>query len=110
MAGIDAARIATWQVDRDHLARDRMPVLHPRAPDRRGLDLEMPREVMDQFGMGESLLLHEQVQVLTLPARLVEREFLDEEVLLLGLDRTGDLGDVEQPALGKCGRDLEWHL
>ena len=65
---------------------------------------------MDQFGMSESLLLHEQVQVLTLPAGLVEREFLDEEVLLLGLDRTGDLGDVEQPALGKCGRDLEWHL
>ena len=78
------------QVHRHRLARDGLTVLHARVPDRRLSNAAVPGEHPHQFVVRHAALLHAEVQMLPLPARLDQRDLVDEEVLGPFLDHAGE--------------------
>ena len=91
------------QMHRHGLPSDRLPVLHARMTDRGLAHAAVAREHAHHLVVGESELLDAHVQVLTLAARLDERDLVHEEVLGALLDdalhaRHGDESARQQRA------------
>ena len=88
------------EVDRERLARERDAILHARRADRLLPDAEVRLEHLHEFGVGETLLLDADVEMLTFTARLVERHLVDDEVVVTKLDATRKRVDVEHASPG----------
>ena len=67
------------------------------------LDLEVSCERTQELRVGQAFLLEEQVQVLSFAGGLVERELLDQEILLADLDVTIELREIEKTSARQGG-------
>ena len=61
--------------------------------------LEVLTKVPDHLGVRDTLLLKKEVEMIAVTTRLIEREFLDEEVFISKLDATTQIGGWKQPTL-----------
>ena len=79
-------------MDGDELAGHRITVLHPGESDVPVADLEVLPKVPDHLGVRDTLLLKEEVEMISTTTRLIEREFLDEKVFISKLDAPAQVG------------------
>ena len=83
------------EVHRDGLARHRDAVLHPGRSDRLFANVEVSLEDLDQLGVRHPGLLDPEVEVFALALRFVQRQFVDDEVLVAELDAAGEDRSIE---------------
>ena len=70
----------------------------------------MTRDRTLELGVSQTLLLHEEVEMLALSRWLIERNLLDEKVLVSRLDLSRNLGRRQLSSLRECAGDAEGKL
>ncbi len=92
-AGEVLGRLA-GRVDGDHLAGDGAFVLEPGVADGVGRNAEVASQLVAHLDGAQAALLDIKIDVVARALGLVERDLVDEEVLVALFDHAADAGDV----------------